>query len=76
MRDSGCQPNFISQKTARRLKLRIVCNNFSLGVKGFNSKKNYNCEIVELRSIEDEPPILAICVPEIKTNIKLPGLTR
>ena len=76
MRDSGCQPNFISQKAARRQKLRIVCDNFSLGVKGFNSKKNYNCKIVELRLIEDELPILAICVPEIKTNIKLPGLTK
>ena len=74
MRDTGCQPNFITNEAARRLGLKIVKTNHPLTVHGFNTVENIKTNVVELKFNEDEPPVVAICVPKVKINLKLPGL--
>lgn len=76
MRDSGCQPNFISCDTAKKLKLKIVRNDFPLNINGFNSSEHVLTDIVELKLVKNQPPILAVCVPEIKTKLHLPNLRK
>lgn len=74
IRDSGCQPNFITRRTADELKLKVVNKNFSVVIKGFNSDGEVITNMVGIKLLEDHPPIAAICIPDIKVNINLPNL--
>lgn len=74
MRDSGCQPNIITQKTADKLKLKIIREDFPLNIKGFMANGRVDTNIVLISLVKNHPPITAICVPEINVNINLPGL--
>ena len=74
MRDSGCQPSFITNEAAKRLNLPIVETKFPLSINGFNSTESHLANIVELTIEENDPPIKAICVPHIRTKLNLPNL--
>ncbi|XP_047741512.1 uncharacterized protein LOC125179522, partial [Hyalella azteca] len=76
MRDSGCQPNFVTESCAARLSLPVLEHNFSLRVNGFNTSEEYLTKIVEIEIDPYQPPLRAFCVPEIKTNLRLPGLSK
>ena len=75
MRDSGCQPTLITQRCAKRLKLKIISPKFPLKINGFNKAVKHQVNIVELKLDPDQAPIKALCVPTIQMKIKLPGLS-
>ena len=74
MRDSGCQPSFVTERLAKMLNLKVIQSNFSLTVHGFNSSERYTTDIVELKV--NDSLIKAICIPSIKINLDLPGLSK
>ena len=74
IRDSGSQTSFITESMANKLKLKVVKPHFKLGVHGFNSSRKINTRVVELPVAKSHEPIWAVCVPEIRTNLILPGL--
>ena len=76
-KDGGCQSNFISEKLAKSLQLKVIKENVSLSIKGINVQKNYDTKLLELNlqlggkifNIE------AYCLPSININLDLPDLT-
>ena len=74
MYDTGCQCNFIENSLATKLGLKVVQKNFPLKVNGFVSSESSTYDVVEVPISEKHPPILAICVPKIKTVLQVPGL--
>lgn len=76
LKDSGCQPTFITYKAAKRLKLKTLEKEFPLSVNGFNSTENIYTKVVELPFSPDQPPIRAICIPCVRTNLQLPLLDK
>ena len=75
MRDTGCQPNFITHKAAKRLKLNILSDSIELKISGFNTQETYNTKLYEFKIDNNHPPITAIGIVNIKTKLKLPGLS-
>ena len=75
-KDSGCQPNFILDSLADELKLNILDNDFPVTVNGFNESKRYVTKIVSVPLTLNGKVVSvhAICVPEIRTSLSLPGL--
>jgi len=76
LKDSGSQACLITEKLADREKFKVIDPNFEIVVNGVNSPKKYKTKTVQLKlkfgdSILEIP---AICIPEIKTNLKVPGL--
>ena len=76
MRDSGCQPNFIVESVAKKLNLKIVQRNFPLKVNGFISSESSKYDVVEVPISSKYPPVRAICIPKVKTDLELPGLKK
>ena len=74
MRDSGCQPNMITQTCVKKLKLK-TSNDFVLNVNGVNGTSSKNVKIAEVPLDSNPTPIRAICVPEIKMKVNIPGLS-
>ena len=77
MKDSGSQSHFIRKDVAMKLKLPIVENNCSITVNGINEAQRYETNVVEV-PIEINYKVYnvkAICIPEIRTNLKLPNLS-
>ena len=74
MRDSGCQPNIITCKAANELNLEVINPNFNITIRGVNADEKCNTKLVKLPVGEDQLPLVAICLPEIKVNLKLPKL--
>ena len=74
MRDSGCQPNLITQKCAKKLKLKIISDEFPLNINGFNQSVKHIVKVVEIELNPHCPPVRALCVPTINVRLKLPGL--
>ena len=75
MRDSGCQPNFIKEETAKKLNLKVIKEDLPLHINGFNTSKTETTQLVEIDLRNNQNPIKAICIPEVKLNIKLKGLS-
>ena len=77
MADSGCQSNFILTDLARKANCRVVRENFPLVINGFNSSQEYLTDLVQvdLKLGTKTYQIEALLIPEIKTSLKLPGLT-
>ena len=76
LKDSGCQPHFITCDVAESLNLPVVVSDFQITINGFNESKCYNTKIVKVNLLlsDVEHSVNAICVPEIKTKMFLPGL--
>ena len=76
MKDSGCQPNFINESLAVKLKLPIVSDDLIIKVNGFNESREYKTKMVQLDLYLGNKlrTITAICVPEIRTELQLNGL--
>ena len=74
MRDSGCQSCFITRKLADKMRLKVLKDKFELGINGINSSKKVMTTVVELPIFDNMPPISAVCLPEIRTALHLPGL--
>ena len=77
MRDSGSQKNFLDMNLATQLGLRVLKDKIPVTVNGFNGSYVYDSRIVEvpLRLGEEFRYVEAFCVPEIKINLSLPGLS-
>ena len=77
LKDLGCQSNFIKESIADSLKLRVLNDDVRLNVKGFNSSKGYVTKVVEVELSVGKAsyPVSAICIPEIRIDIDIPGLT-
>ena len=78
LKDTGCQPHFIETALAESLDLPVKLTNYSVTVNGFNEGKTYSTKVVSvpLKVDDKEVTVRAICVPKIKTHLKLPGLQR
>lgn len=76
MKDSGCQPNVITESLADDLELPTVLSNLNITFHGFNDRKTYKTREVSLslklkNSIHN---LRAIVVPQINTEFKIPKL--
>ena len=77
MRDSGCQPNFITYEAAKKLQLKPIDKNYPVKINGFNAADRVKTDIVKVKLVENHPPIIAICVKNNKVKrISLPGLSK
>ena len=74
MRDSGCQTCFVTKKLAKKLNLKVLVEKLELSINGINSSKKILTTVVELPIFANAPPISAVCIPEIRTSLSLPGL--
>ena len=76
LKDSGCQPHFIREDLADMLGLPVIVPDYSITVNGFNESKTYSTKIVKADIVisNETYAINAICVPEIRTRMNLPGL--
>ncbi len=74
--DTASQSSFVSKDLADELKSKIIDKNIFVTVYGFNEKKTYKTDLVELVIYIDKHPytIRAITIPVIRTNISLPEL--
>lgn len=77
LKDSGCQYNFILKDIAIKNRLKVIENELSITINGFNSVKNYKTFSVEVPlAIGSKTRVLsAICLPKININMNLQGLT-
>ncbi|XP_066981068.1 uncharacterized protein [Macrobrachium rosenbergii] len=77
LKDCGCQTSFVTEKLACDNKLKVLEDNVSLTVNGFNSSKMYKSKIVELKcNFDDKACVIhALCVPSIDINLSLPGIS-
>ena len=77
MRDSGCQSNFIMESRAIKENLPVIDSDIKLKVNGFNSSQIYKTKSykVKLSIGKDIYETVAMGVPEIRTVLKLPGLS-
>ena len=73
--DSGSELNFITQKTAQKLKYKIIQSNIMLNIKGFNETKYYQTHIIEFDvKIKNKiHSIIAAVVPSIQTKVNIPN---
>ena len=76
--DSGAQANFITEAKAKANNLKIIKNDISVVINGFNGSKTYNANVVEVPLDFDGQKLIieAICIPEININLNLPGLSQ
>lgn len=76
LKDGGCQSNFVLEKIASQLGLRVVKDNIMLTVKGINIPKQYHSKLVEAKiSFGNEERIVrALCIPSIDISLHIPGL--
>jgi len=77
LKDSGCQPHFITNEIAEKLNLPVL-DQITINVNGFNESKVYKTKIVEVElNLNGKITTLqAICVPTIRTNLKISQLGR
>ena len=76
LKDSGAQFSFILESHADDLGMKILKDNISLLLVGFNIAKSFTTKMVEVPlKIDGKIKIIqAYCIPNIPTNLKLPGL--
>lgn len=78
LKDTGSQLNFVDSEFARQNQFEIVKSNFSITVKGINSTRKLVTEIVRvpMHNGEKEHILEAVCIPQVKTRLVIPGLHR
>ena len=76
MRDSGAQACFVRKNVADELNFKVLNPKFTLNVHGFNTSRSIITKVVEVPLFEGRYAVPAICVPDIRTSIHLPGLSR
>ena len=76
MKDQCAQSNFICTDLAENLNLKVIHDNVMLNVNGFNSIQGYQTKIVEVNIDFGNRfrKVNALCIPNIKVNLNLPGL--
>lgn len=78
LKDSGSQSTFVCSRLMKLHKFKVVHSNVKLTVNGFNGTKTYTTEVVELPVVIGNLSfnILALVVPYININLKIPSLGR
>jgi len=76
LQDSGCQLNFILETAVQDCEFKILDENYSVIVNGFNSSKEYITKLIKIDIVLGGKiyKINAICVPQIPIKILLPDL--
>lgn len=77
LKDTGCQANFVAENIVKQNNLKIIKEDISLTVNGFNVAKDYHCYLVEvpMKLGEKVFAIEAICVPSLNIKLNIPGLS-
>ena len=77
MKDTGSQCSFVKEEVAIREQFRVVERNVEINICGFNSSRKSITNIVEVKAKfgKFENNFLAMCLPEISTKLKVPGLS-
>ena len=73
MKDTGCQPNFITEKAVRWLKPKVIEPKHVITIQGFNKDEDYDTKVVEL-VLENDKKIHATVVPKLNIKLNLPEL--
>lgn len=78
MKDSGSQANFINSRLVDECNLKIVETDIVILVNGVNESRKRKTNLVEVPLIVGERHFLihAISIPELKVNLKIPGLSQ
>ena len=78
LKDSGSQLNFVDSAFAEQNSLEVIKDNFSLTLNGINSSRKLTTDIVKLEMDNGEQKhcLEAVCIPQIKTRLLLPGLQK
>ena len=78
LKDSGSQLNFVDSAFAKQNGLEVIKDNFSLTLNGINSSRKLTTDIVKLEMDNGEQKhcLEAVCIPQIKTRLLLPGLQK
>ena len=65
LKDIGCQSNFITERVASSQNLKVIYENVTFKVKGFNADTQYSTKTVEVElKVRDKLYFInAICVP-------------
>ena len=76
MMDTGSQMSFVTSDLAHRFNFRVVCDNISVDVNGFNSKLKYNTKLVIVSLTLNHTVIEfeALCIPKIRTNFSITNM--
>jgi len=78
MKDSGCQPNFVSAALAEKNSLPILRKNIEITVNGFNESRQYLTNVVgiDLHIGGKVWNLEAVCVPELRTKLSIKNLEK
>ena len=77
LKDPCCQSNFIRSDLAEQLNLETVHENVDVKINGFNCSQEYKTRVVKVNIDfgKSFQTVEAICTPEIKICLNLPGLS-
>mgnify|MGYP000226994671 CR=1 FL=1 len=77
MKDNCAQSTFLRRSVAESLGLKVIDNNVSVSVKGWNATRKSRTKIVELPFIVNnvQHTINCVLIDEIPTSLNLPGLS-
>ena len=76
LKDSGCQSNFIVEKLASQLELKVIRDYVALTVNGINVPKFYKIKLVEAKVLIGKKlvKLQAYCLPSIGISLNLAKL--
>ena len=78
LKDSGSQLSFVDLEFAKQNGLEVIKSNFPFTLNGINSSKKLVTDVVkvEIYSGEEKHCLEAVCLPQIKTRLIIPGLQK
>ena len=78
LRDGGCQCNFVQESIANSQGLKVLQDNISMQINGFNSSKVYQTKLVAVELVLGTRTCMveAVCVPDINVTLTLPNLSK
>ena len=74
LRDGGCQCNFVKESIANSQGLKVLQDNISMQINGFNGSKVYQTKLVAVELVLGTRTCMieAVCVPDINVTLTLP----
>ena len=78
LRDGGCQCNFVKESIANSQGLKVLQDNISMQINGFNGSKVYQTKLVAVELVLGTRTCMveAVCVPDINVTLTLPNLSK
>ena len=78
LKDTGAQSNFICSEILTEINYKVITDDFSVSINGFNSSAFYKTKIIEIE-IEinkEKMKIRTVVIPKIKIDLHIPGLSK